>query len=335
MAAKHSRARHSRESSTVSCQGCMQVYEMLSHDGRARALRLLDFRQLPWFVVRFAVELLYLIPERRAVILLRVRQCPRLTLVVPVVGRQSLSLFEMCDRVHTLAVLVKIFGQGKLCVRHRAFGPLRLQPRFQFIFAHDVNALIAVRHPVANCLKILACVDSVHSLETVVRVSDLRRPNDFSFLVDPNRSRHVDHIVELSHEMFVIYQRGELGFGCRDPRAGVFNTTGVLSDRKDFKILVLKLMIKRLPNWQIEPAASPPSPRNQQHLLAAIVRQRMRASGHVPQRKVWRFKRRQISTAFILTLAEIPDAVLVVVCDWLPDEPRELAQVEPRHRALL
>ena len=46
---------------------------------------LLRIRELAWLVVRLAVQLLHFIPERRPIILFRIRKRPGLTFVIPIV----------------------------------------------------------------------------------------------------------------------------------------------------------------------------------------------------------------------------------------------------------
>src|SRR5689334_14192992 len=84
-------------------------------------LLLLSLWELSRLIVRLAVQFLYFIPERRAVVLLGIRQSPRLPLVVPIIGRQTLGFFEVGNRVRTFAGLVEIFSQSELDISRRAF----------------------------------------------------------------------------------------------------------------------------------------------------------------------------------------------------------------------
>src|SRR6185295_172615 len=61
----------------------------------------------------------------------------------------------------------------------------------------------------------------------------------------------------------------------------------------------------------------------------------MRLAREVRQREVGRFERREICAAFVLALAEVPDAVLLVVRHGLFDKPCESAEVEQTGRAFL
>jgi len=56
------------------------------------------------------------------------------------------------------------------------------------------------------------------------------------------------------------------------PLSGGGFTTCVLGSRDDLEILVLQLLVNFLPAWQIEAAASPGSPGDHQHFLAAEIR---------------------------------------------------------------
>src|SRR5437588_10592759 len=78
------------------------TYKLLVPTGRklvkhnsVRSFALLGFRQLVRFVIGFAVELLNFFAKVRAVITIRVRKRPSLTLVIPIIGIQSLGFFEM------------------------------------------------------------------------------------------------------------------------------------------------------------------------------------------------------------------------------------------------
>jgi hypothetical protein len=71
--------------------------------------------------------------------------------------------------------------------------------------------------------------------------------------------------------MLSVDQDGVLRLGGLDPFARVFNSAGVLRDGNYLEIFVLKFAVKFLPSWQIEAAASPRRPCQQQNFLAAKI----------------------------------------------------------------
>src|SRR5437763_12131523 len=77
-------------------------------------------RQLAWFVIGFAIELLNFFAKVRAVISVRIRERPSLTLIIPIIGIQSLGFFEMRDCIDAFALFVEILSQRKLRVSANA-----------------------------------------------------------------------------------------------------------------------------------------------------------------------------------------------------------------------
>jgi hypothetical protein len=57
--------------------------------------------------------------------------------------------------------------------------------------------------------------------------------------------------------LFVVDQGGELRLCGSDPWTSVFRAARVFGDGNDFKILLFEFLVKRLPAWQVEAAASP------------------------------------------------------------------------------
>src|SRR5436305_8403805 len=86
-------------------------------------------RQLSWFVIGFAVELLNFFAKVCAVITVRVRKLPCLTLVIPIIGIQSLRFFEVRNCVDAFALFVEILSQRKLRISANAVAALRFQSR--------------------------------------------------------------------------------------------------------------------------------------------------------------------------------------------------------------
>src|SRR5678815_35477 len=59
----------------------------------------------------------------------------------------------------------------------------------------------------------------------------------------------------------------------------------------DDEAAALQLLVDYLPGWQVETAASPRGPRDQQDLLAAMLAQRVHATVEIGQREVGRLPR--------------------------------------------
>jgi len=71
--------------------------------------------------------------------------------------------------------------------------------------------------------------------------------------------------------MLGVYERGEGGLSSVVPLPGRLLATCVLRRSDDFKILIFEFRVNVLPAWQIEAAASPRSPGENQHLPAAKI----------------------------------------------------------------
>jgi hypothetical protein len=78
-------------------------------------------------------------------------------------------------------------------------------------------------------------------------------------------------VILLRDDLLNINQRGKLRFGRADPGSGVFGATGVLRNRDNFKIFVLQFLVEGLPTWQVETAASPGGPGDEQDFLATKI----------------------------------------------------------------
>src|SRR5262245_33871710 len=77
-----------------------------------------------------------------------------------------------------------------------------------------------------------------------------------------------------------------------DPRPRVVAVL-VERHRDDGETSVLQLLVDHLPDWQVETAASPRGPGDEQDLLAAMLAQRVHAAVEVGQREVGRLPRGQ------------------------------------------
>ena len=91
-------------------------------------ISLLRFRQLVRLVIGFAVEFLNFFFKVRAVIAIGVRQRPRLALVIPVVGIESLSLFEMRNRVSAFTLLEQKLAKSEFGIGRQPVVINRFEP---------------------------------------------------------------------------------------------------------------------------------------------------------------------------------------------------------------
>ena len=101
---------------------------------------------------------------------------------------------------------------------------------------------------------------------------------------------------------------GCVGLGAVDPRAGRLRAADVERDRHDLEALRLKLAAQFLPHGQVEAAASPRRPGDQQHLRAAQRAQRERAAVAVGELEVGQLGAEQRAPAGLGP--ERPEAVL-------------------------
>ena len=97
-------------------------------------------------------------------------------------------------------------------------------------------------------------------------------------------------MIFLRDDLPFVDQRGELRFGCGDPAPGVFRAARVLRHRDDFEIPAPKFFIESLPTWQVETAASPRGPGDQENFLATKISERMQLAVEIRKREVRRFE---------------------------------------------
>jgi hypothetical protein len=71
--------------------------------------------------------------------------------------------------------------------------------------------------------------------------------------------------------VFGIDERGVGGFGGVVPFSGGGFAPGILGGGDDFKILIVQFGVEFLPAWQVETAASPTGPGDDERLLAAEI----------------------------------------------------------------
>ena len=108
-------------------------------------------------------------------------------------------------------------------------------------------------------------------------------------LIDPHRRRHIYHAVLLRNGLLLVDQRGVFRLRGDDPGPRVFGAAGVLRHGNDFEVFVLQFFVERLPAWQVETAASPGRPGDEQNFLATKVSERMQLAIQIRERKVRRF----------------------------------------------
>ena len=142
--------------------------------------------------------------------------------------------------------------------------------------------------------------------EAVVCESYFGRADDSSLLINPNAGGNVDEAVEFGDEMLLVNQDGVIRMSGGDPRAGVANAAGILSDAQDFKIFVAEILVEDLPSWQVKAAASPRGPGDDEDFLAAEISERVLLAIHVRQSEIGGFERREKFVLRSRTRAEIP-----------------------------
>jgi len=76
---------------------------------------------------------------------------------------------------------------------------------FHFVGLHDEAAVRTVFRPVAQRVEILRRVEPRDRAERVERIRDFVRPHDRPRFVDPNGSRHIDHVVEFGDDVPRVY----------------------------------------------------------------------------------------------------------------------------------
>ena len=114
-------------------------------------------------------------------------------------------------------------------------------------------------------------INAVHGFIAVVDERHFVGTHDLSVLVDPDTGGHVDHAIQCRNGVLFVHQHGVGGLGLLDPRSGIFNPSDVFRHRDDLKVLGFVFLVEFLPAWQIEAAASPGGPGDQQHSFAAEI----------------------------------------------------------------
>ncbi len=174
---------------------------------------------------------------------------------------------------------------------------------------HDKAAVFAVLRPVAHSVQASRRIDPGNRAESVERKRDFVGPHDRSRFIDPNRGRHVDHVVEFGDDVPGVDQRRMRWIAGLDERACRRGAPSVERDRDDREVEILEFFVKRLPPGQVKRASSPRSPRQQKDFLTAIVRQAMQLAVEVGQLEIRSFEGSQRVAAVCLLGAEVPDAI--------------------------
>lgn len=199
------------------------------------------------FVIRFAVQFLHFVRERRAVFFFGTRQRPRLPFEIPAFGIQSLRFFVMRNCGFAVARLIQILGQTELRRRQSPIGILRRQAFAQFCLAHRKHAFLAVLHPIAQAVDPGFGVDFRDADTFVVGVGDFVRTHDAPLFIDPNAGRHIDHVVEARHDVLFVNQHEIFGLAVFDPGQRGFDAARVFGNGDDFKVLIFEFAVNRLP----------------------------------------------------------------------------------------
>ena len=161
----------------------------------------------------------------------------------------------------------------------------------QLIRTHPKDTLVAFVQPIEQATQIWLRVDPVQSLVAIVDEGDFGGPDDFAAFIDPNSGWHVYHAIQRGYGVLFVDQNGVFGTGFLNPRTGVLDASDIFGDGYDFEILILVFSVEFLPARQIETAASPGSPSDQQNTLAAELMQRARNALPIRQRKIGSFQR--------------------------------------------
>jgi len=112
------------------------------------------------------------------------------------------------------------------------------------------------------------------------------------------------------------------------PLTRSFLTARILRRRDDFEILTLQFFVNFLPAWQIEAAASPGGPGEDQRFLAAKIGEVHHFARPVRHREIGRYARIVEAAAHHWNFAEAPHALFDD--ERLAEFAREAGQVEPR-----
>ena len=145
--------------------------------------------------------------------------------------------------------------------------------------------------------------------ERVGAERDVIRPHDAPALIDPHDRGHVDHVVEIGEAMARVDQRRMRRVRGFDPGPRGLRTA-VDGDADHDEAPILELVVDALPDRQVEATPSPRSIRDQEHLLAAVLAQRVQAPVEIGQREVRRLQRGQPPRALRRGHAEVRGALV-------------------------
>ena len=118
------------------------------------------------------------------------------------------------------------------------------------------------------------------------------RAADAAFFVDPDDRGDVEDVIELGDPVLGVDQARVLGRSPFDERSRIIRAL-VEGDRDRDEAFGAELFVQRLPDRQVLAAASPGGVGDQQDLLAAMLRQRVKDSTQVGQAEIRSFERRE------------------------------------------
>ena len=161
----------------------------------------------------------------------------------------------------------------------------------QTIRGHRIDALVALVQPIQQSGEIGLRVDAVHALVPIVDERDFVGTYHLAVFINPDAGGHVHHAVQRGDGVLFVDENGVIRIRFFNPRTGIFDAADIFRYRNDFEILILVFGVEFLPAWQIEAAASPGCPGDQQYALASEIVQRARRTLPIRKREIGRFQR--------------------------------------------
>jgi hypothetical protein len=143
-----------------------------------------------------------------------------------------------------------------------------------FRLAQSESALRSIGDPISKRLLIglALCLQLAHRVggNRIVRVIHLSEcigdaggftwTDYLAAFVDPDGSRHVDHVVKFGDQMLPIDQAWVCELGRLDPRLGGSIAAAVEGDRDWHESFWTEFLVEGLPDWQVKAASSPRGP---------------------------------------------------------------------------
>jgi hypothetical protein len=147
-------------------------------------------------------------------------------------------------------------------------------------------------------------------------------------LVDPDAGGDIRELKGRAHGVVGVDDGREGRFGGVVPFSCCRFAARILRRRDDLEVRVLELVVQCLPAWQIKSASSPGGPRDQEHFLAAELRQANETAGAIVHRDLGRDARLEEGATYDGHLAEAPHPGSRIRNHALPCSPRESREVE-------